>query len=141
MLLKPTGTGAGGGSEEYTAGEALLLGDLIAIDTAGEARKADLTFANALYSPVGIAIEAASLSGTFAASLIGKRAAMRMDAVPNAADNGKLVYLSTTPGVGSLNVPSGSGRVVLVVGVLQGADGLTSTPEVVLSPQYITRYP
>ena len=50
---------------------------------------------------------------------------------PLAGDNGKRVYLSTTAGEATLTAP-GSGNAVVLVGFLKGADGVTTTPDVLL---------
>jgi hypothetical protein len=50
------------------------------------------------------------------------------------------VYLSTTPGVGTLTAPSGgSDKVTFVVGILIGADGADTTPDVIWMPQFISK--
>ena len=61
-----------------------------------------------------------------------------MDSAPEKSDNGKPVYLSAdTNGVASLTAPSSSGSNVIKVGYLYGADGNTTSPEVVLNFQFI----
>lgn len=61
-----------------------------------------------------------------------------MDRAPSKSDNGKPVYLAQdTNGVASLSAPSSSGTNVIKIGYLYGADGSTTSPEVVLNFQFI----
>ena len=61
-----------------------------------------------------------------------------MDTAPAIGDNGKPIYLSqNTNGVASLTAPTASGCNIIKIGYLFGADGVTSTPDVVLNFQFV----
>ena len=57
-----------------------------------------------------------------------------MDSAPSSSDNGKPIYLSqSSNGVASLTAPTNSNSYVIRIGYLYGANGSTTTPEVVLN--------
>lgn len=133
--------GGGGGTITRTAGEALSLGDLLTIDDAGEVVRADSTFSVGEYEVVYIALAAAAASASVDVASSGDTVPVRFGAAPAASSNGDLVFLSATAGEATLSPPTTSGNVRFVVGLLQGADGVTTTPDVAIQPQYISRIP
>lgn len=68
------------------------------------------------------------------------RIPVRFNTPPAASDNGKVVFLSETPGIGSIAPPS-AGVCVYRIGILLGADGTTLTPDVLLQMQLIALQP
>lgn len=68
------------------------------------------------------------------------RVPVRFDAPPAVSDNGKVVFLSETPGRGAL-APPGVGFCVYRIGILLGADGTTLTPDVLLQMQLVSLQP
>ena len=64
---------------------------------------------------------------------------VKMDSAPATTDNGKSVYLSTTNGIASLTAPSTSGHNVILLGYLIDADGVTTTPQIIVSINHIVR--
>ena len=138
--------GGGGGSTEAlqikfigVAGENLALGDVVRFDragTPGELLKAQATTADPA-DVVGVVKASASSGGAVTIYMIGE-APVLMDAAPAAASNGARVYLSpTTPGVGTITVPTGAGEAVVLLGWLVGADGSDTSPAVVFNPALI----
>jgi hypothetical protein len=139
------GGGGGGGGSTYIIPAAVNLaeGDVIYITAAGEAALADpsLALSPVRYNAVGVA-RFATVAGT-SAIINGDmitQAAMHFGVAPLAADNGKEVYLSTTAGQATLT-PPGAGNAVVYLGILQGADGATTTPNVLLQFQVIALVP
>ena len=113
----------------------------MAIDTSGEAIKASAVFASNDWRVVGSAQNVSGVGGPVTLGLTGQTAPVLFASAPPASANGELVFLSAVAGEGSLTPPMTSGHVVMVVGVLQGADGVTTTPDVVIQPQFISRRP
>ncbi len=61
--------------------------------------------------------------------------------IPISTNNGQLVYLSTTDGLGTLSAPSDPGTAIFCVGILQGANGVNIAPKVVFQPAFIAFNP
>ena len=60
---------------------------------------------------------------------------MSVCGVPKRGDNGKKVYLSSSvAGIATTTAPSGSGEVVISLGMLIGADGVKTAPRVLFRP-------
>lgn len=127
--------------QNYTAGENLLLGDLLSLNTSGEVIKADATFANSIWELMAVANSAVTASSAVGASTAGKLVPVLFGSAPAGSANGSIAFLSTTPGEATLTPPVGAGVVIFVIGVVQGADGITTTPTVQFQPQYISRRP
>lgn len=110
---------------DFTAGEALVFGDVCYIKSDGKLWKADAD-AIATSSAVGIATASisADASGTFLLHGI-----IRDDSA-YALTVGGLVYLSTTAGGITQTAPSGTDDVVQVLGVAINADKWLFTPSV-----------
>ena len=68
------------------------------------------------------------------------RIPVRFAVPPLVTDNGKIAYLSETPGMASVS-PPGMGFCVYRVGILIGADGVNSTPDVLLQMQVVALQP
>ena len=123
-------------TQTFTAAEAISIGDVVVLDdtgtsgTPGDARKAQavLTLAEA----VGVAKTAAAAAGDPVEVYILGIAAMNLTTTPVLGDNGRVVYLSSTLGQGTLTPPAGSGTAVTQLGILVGANGATSSPTVLL---------
>lgn len=141
QFLDIVGNGAG---VTLTAGGAISAGDVITIEsTSGDAILADANTGTTLDGlAIGVAAYAATATNpvkvyTVAGSLIP----INFASAPAAADNGRPVFVSGTPGEGTLTAPTGSGSVVFLLGVLQGADGSTTSPLVLFQPQFIAVRP
>lgn len=133
--------GARAGARLLRAGENLSVGDIVSHTNAGQVVRASPVFANSVWNVLGTARQTVSSGGIVSLGTAGTVAPVRFAAAPAGANNGQLVFLSGTTGAGSLVPPVGSGNVVFVVGVLQGADGSTTVPEVLIQPQYVSRRP
>jgi hypothetical protein len=138
-----TGGGGGGGGSgtivTLTAADNLSLGSIVALDASGEAQLADpsLALSPDRFNAFGVAKAAVGV-GNSAQIFTGmiSAAPMLFAAAPLAADNGKRVYLSTTPGVATLT-PTGTGTALVLLGILRGANGITTVPPVLLQFQVI----
>lgn len=132
-------TGGVGGLSLITD-STLAEGSLVFINSSGKVETANATSAfgseqrvvgssSATYSPSNVA-EINSVPGTLIP--------VKFSSAPLSGDNGRTVYLSsTTSGEGTLTAPSVSGTAVFVVGILQGADGLSTEPNVVFQPNLV----
>lgn len=124
-----------------TLGENILTGQVLTLDSAGDAIRADATFSTDAWRPAAVARVGGSTGATISVGLSGELVPILFGAAPGAAANGSPVFLSTIAGEGTLTPPLTSGNVVYVIGILQGADGASTTPSVVFQPQYISRIP
>jgi len=129
----------GGGGITLTAGENLSLGDLLSVDSSGEVVLADATFSSNVWELVYVALAAAASAASVDVASSGDLVPVRFSSAPAGATNGDPVFLSATPGEATLTPPSTSGNIVFIVGVMQGADGVTTTPDVAFQPQFISR--
>ena len=134
-LTKNNGSGAM--TVSAVAGEALLLGDLVAISgAAGKAFKVNAGSATDAKKNVwGVAIAAASTDASTALAISGI-ATIAFTANVATTDIGKIVYASTSDGLATLTAPSASGSRVYKVGMVAGASG-SSTAQVLIQPQLI----
>lgn len=133
----------GGGSStvvKLPAGEPITAGDVLAVNSAGDIVKSSTVFSAGLFNVVGISDVSVGV-GELVSVVTEGNIQTTFDAPPSASSNGSLAYLSTTAGKATLSPASTPGRVVLSIGVLQGADGATSSPLVLFHPQYISRLP
>jgi hypothetical protein len=71
------------------------------------------------------------------ASAPGKLIPVKFSAAPAAINNGEPVYLSGTAGEGTLTAPTSSGSIVFLLGILQGANGVDTTPNVLFQPNLV----
>jgi len=118
-----------------TAGEAVAVGNLVAIDDVAGTPKVFLADANGgtqLVNPIGFAQDAAVLNGALDVIVSGTIAVAdsEWDSVPVVADVGKVVFMSTTPGNLTLTAPSTAGDIVQKVGVV--SVGGTGAVEVIV---------
>jgi hypothetical protein len=143
MILQPPLLPGTGGSRllTFTAGENLLVGDVLAFDTLGRVVKAQSSFASNIWRVVGISTEAVSSGADVQVATVGSRTSALFGSAPSSLSNGAHVFLSSTLGQVALAPSLLSGHVVHLVGVLQGANGVTLTPDILLLPQYISRRP
>jgi hypothetical protein len=140
-----TGVGGGGGGGgtgtlvTLVTAAPVAIGSVVSLDAAGEAQLADASLAltPSRYNAIGVAktAGAAGASIKFYTDMISV-APMLFSAVPLAANNGQRVYLSATPGEATLTAP-GVGHALVLLGILKGADGLTTTPDVLLQFQVV----
>ena len=140
-FLDIVGSGAG---VTLTAGEALSAGDVVTIEgTTGDVILADSNTGTTLD---GLAIGVAAYSAADTApvkvfTVPGSLIPVNFAAAPAAALNGRPVFVSQTGGQGTTTAPTGSGNVVYIVGILQGADGASTSPLVMYQPQFIAVRP
>jgi hypothetical protein len=125
-----------------TTTDALTAGDIVAYDNNAPAQTVladpDVTLSPTRYDAKGIATAAAAAgSVTTIYSIPGQKVPVNfvdgagVATAPAGGDNGKRAYLSSvTAGKATLVAP-GSGNAVVEVGILVGADGITTTPDVV----------
>jgi hypothetical protein len=135
------GIAGGVGGVVLVAAEALSLGHIVAIDAAGEVLRAAASFSGGNFYAVGSARQAVLAGSSVQVATSGDLGPVRFSVAPLASANGQRVFLSTTAGIGSLTPPLTAGNVVFTVGVLQGADGITIAPSVLIQPQYVSRRP
>ena len=129
-----------GATVTVTSGEVLFLGDLLAFDSAGEVIRSSSNFAAGKWRLIGISKAAVILGASVDVATSGELILVRFGSAPLASSNGDIVFMSSTVGEATLTPPS-SGNVRFVVGVLQGADGITTTPKVLFEPQFIAIIP
>lgn len=124
--------------EVFTSGEAVTVGDLLTLDTAGDVIRANSSIGPANYEVIGVAKETVG-SGVLVQVFTHTGAVpnVRFTAPPGAALNGRLTFLSTTTGLASIAPPGSGGNAIFTIGTLQGADGVTTSPAVVFRPQLI----
>lgn len=140
-----TSYGTSGAGVAAAAGEAISVGNIVTLQqgvTSNQVFRADAD-GTGLKTVAGIAMQASSTSGdvTKIHTLPGVIVPITMDAATTAAqDEGKVVYLSTTTGVGTLTAPTASGSVVYRVGLLQTA-GASTTQNILFMPQFIANNP
>jgi hypothetical protein len=133
----------GGIGFERTTDSALVAGDLVCgVVTTGNVKLADAD-TGSLRDGWVVGVSQASFSATSTARVFsnnGQIIPVRFAAAPASSNNGFPVYLSTTPGLGTLTAPSGGNdKVTFVVGILIGADGADTTPDVIWMPQFISK--
>ena len=105
-----------------TAGETLVIGDVVYMKSDGKVWKADAD-ASGLYPAVAICLAGASANASVEVLLKG---IMRDDTW--AWSVGWVIYLSTTAGGLTQTAPTGSGHVVQVIGVATHADRMLFDP-------------
>jgi len=123
----------GASADQYLiAASTLSVGELVYFDSSGEAELADATAgAGYTYHARGVVIVGASTGSTAKIRLQGIEKVL-FSTAPLAADNGKPVYLSASPGQGTLTAPN-AGHAITHIGILTGANGATTLPEVALN--------
>lgn len=141
-------TGVVGGStgipatETETSGSALSTFQVVAFDTNGDVVPAISTTALNRWNVVGISQQTVgAASAVEIAEVSGLTQQMLFSAAPAAGANGSIVFLSTVAGEVTLTPPVSSGNTIFRVGILVGADGLTTTPAVQFRPQFVSSIP
>jgi hypothetical protein len=124
--------------KSFVAGEALTAGDVLTLNTSGEVIRAESSISAGNWRVVGVS-KATVLSGATVSVVTkhGECPPIRFGSIPGAATNGSTVWVSPTTGEATLSPPTTSGNTLYIVGTLQGADGATTTPAVMLTPQFI----
>ncbi len=126
----------------FTTAEAIAIGEPIAFDTAGDVLRADATFSASRWQVAGIAVAAAAPAASVNIQVVqGVLVSMLFSSAPAAGANGSPVYLSDTAGRATLTPSTSSGAVRFLIGILQGADGVSTSPDVLFTPQWISRIP
>jgi hypothetical protein len=124
--------------ETFTAGEALSVGDVVALNASSEVVRANSSIAGGNWRVVGVVQTAALIGAPVQVyTKFGASAETLFGAAPAAASNGQLVFLNSTSGQAALTPPTSNGNSIFTIGVLQGADGATATPTVIFRPQLI----
>jgi hypothetical protein len=126
-------------SLSLTTDDNLSEGDLLIINSSG-----NVELGSATSTPgnepriIGSSFSSYSIGNTSDINSIpGRLIPVKFSSPPLASSNGGAVYLSTSPGLGTLTPPGASGTAIFVVGILQGADGVTSVPEVIFQPNLV----
>jgi len=117
----------------FIAGEAIATGDALAIGPAGTAYRAQRSPAANLYHVAGVALNAALAGGAVGAARIGSKVAARFNAPPSSALNGQIVWLDDN-GAASMTAAVAPPSADYQLGILLGADGVTSSPEILFAP-------
>ena len=124
-----------------TAGEALNAGEVVYVDASGQARKAET---NSATNPVRFYVIGVVKTAALAFAPVQLYAnvvtivPVKSSAIFLAADNGKAVFLdAAVPGEITLSLPP-AGNAVVRVGILVGANGITTTPDVLLQLQLVS---
>ena len=140
QFLDLTTVGAG---ITLTAGTTIAIGDVLSLDTAGDAILADSNTGTDTFAYViGIALTAATATNPVRVlSVAGDLVPVAFSAAPGAAANGSIVFISSTAGRATLTAPTGGGNVVYKIGILQGGDGADTTPTVIYQPQFLAKRP
>jgi len=140
-FLDIVGNGAG---VTLTAGEALSAGEVVTIEgTTGDVILADSNTGTTLDGlAIGVAAYAAADTDPVKVYTVpGSLIPVNFAAAPAASLNGRPVFVSATAGEGTTTAPTGSGNVVYVIGILQGANGANTSPLVMFQPQFISVRP
>ncbi len=123
------------------AGEALNAGEVVYIDSTGSARKAETSSAinpARFYTAGVVKSSVVALNPVQIYANVMTKVPVRSSATLVAADNGSPVFLnSAVPGEITLSLPP-AGNAVVRVGILVGADGVTTTPDVLLQLQLVS---
>jgi hypothetical protein len=135
---------AGGAGLIFTTNDTLTAGDVVQIESDGDVGLADAdtgTLSDGLVTGV---TRAAATAGNPAQiyTAPGSLVPIRFVSAPASAFNGLPCYLSTTAGQVDTSIPAGANnRVVFQVGIVQGADGVATTVDVLYMPMFISRGP
>lgn len=126
-----------------TTNDALAVGDVVQIETDGDVGEV-IANSGSLSDAwvVGVALEAVAANNPVKIHTVpGVIVPMNFTAAPAAASNGKPAYVSNIAGLVSDAIPGGppANRVIFVAGIIQGADGILTTVDVLFQPQFISR--
>jgi hypothetical protein len=123
------------------ADETIAIGDLIRVVQNGESgfiagRVVKAIDSESKSEELYVATSGATQGNSLTMSMIGELG-ITFASIPNTTDNGKKAYLSPTSGQATLNAPTSSGTIVVLLGILTGANGVDSTVNVLFRPQFI----
>ena len=138
-----------GGATESTAivftgvaGELISTGEPLRFDRSGTGRLLRAQATTTIAADVVGVAKAGAGAGAAVTAYVAGEVAVRFLAAPGAASNGARVYLDAAAGGrATLVLPSASGTCVTLIGFLTGANGVTTSPTVVLSPRLIYQNP
>lgn len=115
--------------------------EVLAFNTSGELVRADADAGSLIYNVAGVSLEAGPSGAAAVKSVMstpGQLAGMTFVSNPSSGDQGKYVYLSTTPGQVTLTAPAASGDQVVRVGLLASASAIsTGVYPVLFQPQFM----
>lgn len=142
LTFSPPSAGGGGTDTiTLTAAANVDLGDAVALDSAGDVVPATSTFTSNAWNAVGISTTNTT-TGNAVTVYVGRALVQTKFTVPpGAASNNQDVFLDAIAGEVTLTPPTTSGNVIVRVGVLQGADGISLTPDVLFIPEIIAQIP
>lgn len=127
-----------------TTDDALIQGDIVNIEgTTGNVALADAD-TGTIRDGLVVGVSDGTYGAAGLANIVtvpGCLIPVRFVSAPAASANGTTVYLSTTAGQAALTIPGGANRVVFKIGILQGANGASTTPLVLFQPQFISNGP
>jgi hypothetical protein len=134
-----SGSSIGGGgavptpTATFVADENVSAGDIVYITVDGRIALAESSRVHSppRYYARGVAATAA-LAGNVCAIYLDGVVGVNFDAPPPASANGTVAFLSDTPGHAVL-VPAGAGHASCSVGIIQGADGVSTTVQCLLA--------
>jgi hypothetical protein len=140
QFLDLVGEGAG---ITLTAGVNITAGDVVALNTSGQAILADAnTGTDSDAYVIGVAATTATAGNPVRVfTVTGSLIPVQFVAAPAAALNGSVVFVSQTAGRGTTTAPTGGGNIIYKIGILQGADGADTSPNVIFQPQYLSKRP
>lgn len=129
-------------SSSYVADETIAVGELLRVVNSNDAPltpgrtvlSSSTDLVNSAF--LGIALDTGNQGDTIGVATSGK-VQIKFSSAPASSSNGQKVYVSGTGGIATLTAPTGSGNVVYQVGVLVGANGVSTTPLVDLNFQEI----
>ncbi len=122
--------------------ESIQIAELLSVDAAGKVQKADASVSGGKFRAIAVADETVGAADLAIDIIDGGRHALRFASAPAAALNGGPAFLSMTPGLATMTppaYPADTGNVILPVGILEGGDGATVTPDVLLNFQRLIR--
>ena len=139
MLLTSQPVG-GATVSTIVADEVILTSQLVALNAASRVGGASGVFTADKFMVAGVAKSGAGIGATIQIETgFGKTVAILFGSAPGAASNGEPVFLSSTIGQATLTPPDvvAANRARFFVGILRGADGVTTTPDVLFQPRLI----
>ena len=126
--------------QNFVADETLAIGDVVRMVTSSDAGLTPgrvikgISTNSTTGEVIGVARSGGNQGDTISVILSGM-ADVKFNAAPPSTDNGKTVYLTAVSGEGGITPPA-SGAIVKL-GKLSGADGVDSTPTIVLNIDFV----
>ena len=142
VLFPPSSGGSSGPPSQvvgaFIAGETIAVGDLISLLADGSANSGRAVKTNATrdFSLVGVATTVATVGNAVSVARVGVLPISMAQAPLSSANGQELFADPSSPGRGTLTVPT-SGCNLMSVGFLAGANGATTMPPVLLQPTFI----